>query len=496
MKVYIKHIIIALLATMAVLSCNKNEPTLTGEPILMSFKEAGQTKALLDANTFVTPGNQVKVYDYYTQGPNSSVSTDYYISGDLAQSNGSSWPFVNNKYEWTPDGEHKFFGWLEKDNNNQQYPITASNFWGTNFLLQDQVLKIPKKTIGADTQQFDFMYSNIYVRDLNSSNPYFGAVPLEFKHLFTAFNVTARMDSEYSEVRLKSITISGLQNSRSATIDFSPYPVEGQMTTEPIISYANKGTSGQFAFTVGGTDGLVLETDQTYNVSNADFIMWEHINDTNGSTNDFLNAEARIVYVFKDKRTNQTYNIDKNISLSELGSWVGGTINNLQFVFKDKEIQLDCFVNDWQKETEIIEFSNQVTVVEGGKMEWENVSKVDNKTAEVLLYSDTEITAVCKFRIESPSGATWTASLISKEGHLDAFELVDGTKYGAVGVDSEIRIRVNNHAPVAPRHACILRITVQTADGRTIVVNDLLPDHSERPANITEYTIIQNLING
>ena len=66
MKVYIKHIVIILLSTLAVLSCKKNEPVLTGEPILMSFKEAGQTKALLNGETFAANGNQIQVYDFYT----------------------------------------------------------------------------------------------------------------------------------------------------------------------------------------------------------------------------------------------------------------------------------------------------------------------------------------------------------------------------------------------------------------------------------------------
>ena len=66
MKVYVKYIIITLLATLAVLSCKKNEPVLTEEPILMSFKEAGQTKALLNPTTFATEGNQLQIYDYYT----------------------------------------------------------------------------------------------------------------------------------------------------------------------------------------------------------------------------------------------------------------------------------------------------------------------------------------------------------------------------------------------------------------------------------------------
>ena len=109
------------------------------------------------------------------------------------------------------------------------------------------------------------------------------------------------------------------------------------------------------------------------------------------------------------------------------------------------------------------------------------------------MFSDEDITAVCKFRIDTPKGSTWTASLIPIAGHQDAFTIVEGTKYGEVGVDSEIRIRVNNQAPIAPQHACKLRITVQTADGRTIVAN-IMPDETD--PSISEYTIIQNFING
>ena len=65
------------------------------------------------------------------------------------------------------------------------------------------------------------------------------------------------------------------------------------------------------------------------------------------------------------------------------------------------------------------------------------------------------------------------------------------SKYGAVGVDSEVHIQVTNMAPYAPKHVVLLRITVQTADGRTIIAN-LMP--SETDKTITEYKLIQNII--
>ena len=54
-----------------------------------------------------------------------------------------------------------------------------------------------------------------------------------------------------------------------------------------------------------------------------------------------------------------------------------------------------------------------------------------------------------------------------------------------------MKLRVTNQAPIAPRHVCYLRITIQTADGRTIVVKNLVPGKDN-----AEFKVIQNLING
>ena len=71
---------------------------------------------------------------------------------------------------------------------------TPAEFFGSGFGFSttDQVLTIPSKSMQQGTPQFDFMYSNIYERNLNSNPDYATAVPLEFSHLFTAFSKAAQ----------------------------------------------------------------------------------------------------------------------------------------------------------------------------------------------------------------------------------------------------------------------------------------------------------------
>lgn len=177
-----------------------------------------------------------------------------------------------------------------------------------------------------------------------------------------------------------------------------------------------------------------------------------------------------------------------------------GKKNNLNLEFKDNEITLNYLVEPWIVDSEEIDFSDQVTVDEEGTITWDlsTVDNVDYTTGKVLLFDDPNIEAMCTFTILTPKGATWTASLISKEGHPDAFRFVDGTKYGTVGVRDTIKLAVTNQDPISPRHVCELLITVQTADGRTIVVDDALTPETDEEGNETTYSrfqIVQNLIN-
>ena len=204
----IVNIPLLILLMAAACGCHKDDSNFTDMPITMSLTEAGSTKALLDATTFETPDNRIQIYDYYTDG---SIENGYYINDVIRCSTPGLWPFEGGSHKWTTDGVHKFWGWLLTDANSEPADaetgvkpvLTAEAFFGTGFAFNetDKVLTIPPTTLSQNGTQFDFMYSDIHVRNLNST-PYFTAVPLEFSHLFTAFKITA-VNNSSNDVWLK-----------------------------------------------------------------------------------------------------------------------------------------------------------------------------------------------------------------------------------------------------------------------------------------------------
>ena len=482
MKVKFRYILFASAAILAAVACNKEARpghNVTDYPIEFCATESGATKAMLDEETFAKAGNLIKIYDYYTPAGETSPETTPYID-DQIKSNGPGnviWPFVSQRYNWTPDGSHKFFGWLAEDKNMTLYN-TPEGFFGTGFGYANQVVTIPTKTLNEATPAFDFMYSNVHVRDLNTSPDYATAVPLEFAHLFTAFSIAAQNMSPNFDITVQSVSIEGLMNTRSATINYTNAG-DGEY---PVVEYANKSNdnanSPDYSFTPAyqlGTNFVDMSTKTT----DRNYLMsWPM------STAESENVTLTLKYTVDNDPTV----ITKNIPLSGK-EWVAGKKNNINLTFKDKEIILQCVVMDWIPQDEIIDFSDQVIVE--NTITWENVRSVNYDTGEVILYDDTSIEAICNFSFTAPQGATWTASLIPIEGHQDAFEFVGTSKYGAVGVDTPVKLRVTNQAPIAPRHVCYLRITIQTADGRTIVVKNMIAGKDNQ-----EFKVIQNLING
>ena len=185
------------------------------------------------------------------------------------------------------------------------------------------------------------------------------------------------------------------------------------------------------------------------------------------------------------------------------GTWPAGKKLTYNLIISGErtitEFEINTVVEDWIPHTEEIDFTEQVEVREKEWMQWDETTceNVNDKKGEVVLFTDVDKVAVCKFNIRTPVGATWTASLIPLTASaMDAFSIVEDSKYGDVGTDDwqYVKIKINNPDPISAMNACKLRITVQTPDGRTIVVKNLMPPTTEK--EIEEYTIIQNLING
>ena len=185
------------------------------------------------------------------------------------------------------------------------------------------------------------------------------------------------------------------------------------------------------------------------------------------------------------------------------GTWPAGKKLTYNMILSGErtitEFQINTVVEDWDIHTDEINFSDQVEVREEEKMHWMEgtYESLNEPKGEVVLFTDVDMVATCRFNIRAPKEATWTASLIPLTASaMDAFSIVEDSKYGVVGSDDwqYVKIKINNPDPISARNACLLRITVTTSDGRSIVVKNLMPKTTQQ--GIEEFTIIQNLING
>lgn len=223
----------------------------SGAPIRLSVSSSGpQTKAMFDNESFSARGNVLQIWDVYS---NSVVEPFAYIAGANVVSGGddnSIWPFRSDEnpgaadehYYWTKTGKHRFYGVLTKDNSaGATSVLRPGTGWG--FDAFHKVYSVPETTLTLDSPQFDFVYSNIRERDLDNGDGT-SAVPMQFRHLFSAFGFTFNNDSP-SDFEIKSVALKA-DNVASAKIDYSSawdpdyvangIPEEGN-AWEPQVSY-------------------------------------------------------------------------------------------------------------------------------------------------------------------------------------------------------------------------------------------------------------------
>ncbi len=482
-----RNILIYSIALLAIFSCVKDgrgydesADRITIAPYIPQTKADGFIENNIDLNA---SGHTMVVYDYMQANLNSPVgTTGWYMDGVTMECdpNGGwhySGDYEDSEFLWLDQTRHSFFGWLVMSSS----PVTPS------FSKESMVLSIPEIEFTASTSVWDFMYSGVQTRYYEKApadggrpdiSPVDLDVDLEMKHLFSAFRFYVKNQRE-TPVQINSVTLNNIHTKKRAEISYGvqseslnylPTDANGRQYDDVDIT----GNTGSVAT---GAQINAFGSDDGY------FMVWPQTAD------EF--ADASIVIKFtQGGGAEQT----KEFKLNELGQteWLAGNRYSYNITFSDKQIDLKCYVQNWDVSTENIDFSDQVTVSSTLKWVAGTVESCDETTGEVVLYTSDEMVAVAEFQINSPEGATWTASLIPVEGHQDAFTLIDSSKYGSVGTEAKVKIKVNNQAPIAPKHVCILRITVQTADGRTIVVKNLVPEGKD----YEEYRIIQNLING
>ena len=315
------------------------------------------------------------------------------------------------------------------------------------------------------------------------------------------------LDNVQDKIKVKQVVISNLSKKGTLNITLNGSSWSLSSTKMSITKdYGEEGISVSQAQIIDGQ--LVPNEISSYNPNNNNpgvpfgdegLLLLPHT---------ITNSNPVVVKVIYDlqRPIDQEENIWEQKTLQALlpeGSWPAGKKVTYNMILSGErtitEFQINTVVEDWDVHTDEINFSDQVEVRETEKMQWieGTYESLNEPKGEVVLYTDVDMVATCRFNIRAPKNATWTASLIPLTASaMDAFSIVEDSKYGVVGTDDwqYVKIKINNPDPISARNACLLRITVTTSDGRSIVVKNLMPKATQQ--GIEEFTIIQNLING
>lgn len=281
------------------------------------------TKALVSANDLLSSGNQIKVYDVFK----GTTSTAEYFNTVLT-SDGSGWG-TEDEYKWTRTGTHNFFGWFLTDASGTNTDF-ASLFGSASY--SDYTLTLPAIEMTASTPQFDFLYSDILVIKRGISNSEAGAIKLPMKHLFTAFSLGVKNNSEIQTITIKKVEVRNLANKKSATLAFNI--TGGNTTITPnFTTYSDGHTTnpdfsytGQFTVGPGASLANILSSNSSNELC---YLMWPQ------TAEELAGAEVRIEYERNgNAQEPATFKIPQS-------SWDAGKINNINVIFTTQTVKLE-----------------------------------------------------------------------------------------------------------------------------------------------------------
>ena len=261
------------------------------------------------------------------------------------------------------------------------------------------------------------------------------------------------------------------------------------------VANEQPGSDIDVQYTTPKVPSSVKTQNIVYNVANAD--------SNNDGFNDAREAFSDMIYlpeqVNLDANGNElsnavtievTYNYNGETGKVGTIHFTEDIIRNHSYIFNitsvGAKLGLTCVVQDWEKESETWDFTDNVTVADNGHLTWNNLQPDEKGT--VIIPNTLEYT--CTFNLLTPTDGTWQASLIPAGGQPDAFEFV-GANSGTIGENGTgvvtLTIKAKYSKVYNENNAAKLRIFVRTKDGRTLVTN-LTGNQS-----FSEYTLVQNV---
>lgn len=488
------HTIILPLCTLLLFSCTQDtiSPASDSENEIR-FQTGTPTRGLIDN---LAVGSEICLYGYHGGIPLADGTSKALEGKTLAYRNfnGSNrWSVVNGDnpitYFWEGTGTYRFFGWLQKDANG----LTAAGLT-TNYAKNKLTVS---GTLNYQYNQFDFMYSDVDQRTLtdeNMANEKGRPVAMNMNHLFSAFSIGISNTSQ-DDITVKSIKLQRLHTTGSATIDFSGdntavtytnYPTASAYSTEVLASYASE--TGYTLAAGGSSQKDIFNPSATVEANVQKYYMvWPQaqsvIFDANleGKTPEEeakLGDECDIYYplIMEYSIGNESTIRKKRMKFPNM-AWLPGMKYSFNVKFADKEISLVLQVEPWTYSSSAVDFSDGTIEVNGNNsLTWDKTKGVvDDTEATVTVKGAQPVEAT--FALSAPVGGKWMVSF--KDGDVTSFKIEDDAEDANDGIgpiDGAIhRIKVTPLVKNPTRDYQVrLKFSVQTADGKTIPIDDII----------------------
>lgn len=422
-------------------ACDREEVPVVEEPGELIRVEASgtdpQTRGLLNKADLKKAGTKVKVYDYLT-GFTGKIDNQSYTNGSviyiddsvtLGTDGGSDWKFSSFDWRWTRTGAHHFYGWLEHDS---QSGMDIPSGWAT-VSSDKKSLSVGPFALKADSPQFDFSYSDIVTVDVEGDgfDPN-GTIVLPLKHLFSSLAMTIENQGE-DAVNIVSLELTGLNNSKSASINYSG--------TSQTVTYSTAGTATQLVSGVAGkslTTGDKLDLYTGGTASNP-ILMWPQTAAEVKTAVFNLSYSIAGVYKTEEGHESELEVFNRQLKLTDTGRFTDGGGNDLgldagkkyaiNILFKGKTIDLKLIVMPWDYQTFDLDYSSSSIAAKtsalnegvmwlsywGLKPTTNDMGWIsgDRDTRTVVMASGTDVRGV--FYIESPHSGRWQLSMYPAE---------------------------------------------------------------------------------
>lgn len=433
----------------------KVEPVVADGPaILFSVGELSDTKGWMNSSDLATAGTQLHVYDILTDfvgkvGNQTSTAENpidiTYIDKNIGYVD-ADWKFVDNSdqvenpayYRWTRTGTHHFFGWLVKDKDGFSYSDMSSS--GLSYDVNNRKLTVEPITFTKEiTPQFDFLYSDLVVRNAAVANDQ-RAVDLKMQHLFSAMAVRIENNGE-DTINLESVTVSGVFNEKKASVSYSFTDEHAGEAVYTSLSKANFLASwdGNIIMTpadpqtntAGRKVNLYTGADYNPDATNNYILMWpqtpDEINKTSDTDNQF--AYFTVTYTINGvedpDHAGQLQKFIKQVPFSRTGLFTDANNNptgmdagkKYSFVlqFKEKSIDLQLMVMPWDYNTYDLDYSSSTIQAWSGlandgvlwlyTIDNEGVAHAGDRNRIITMESGQTIKG--DFRILSPRSGQW-----------------------------------------------------------------------------------------